>query len=89
MLTVHDPEKALASLPSPLLAADTLYLAKEPEIQTVKLTAGLHRQTWVNGANIFIDIHVANNTARSLKKIGGNLICVVIASLFYRYSRFS
>ncbi|KAK5444384.1 hypothetical protein LTS15_010499 [Exophiala xenobiotica] len=69
MLTVHDPEKALASLPSPLLAADTLYLAKEPEIQTVKLTAGLHRQTWVNGAKIFIDIHVANNTARSLKKI--------------------
>ncbi|EXJ94990.1 hypothetical protein A1O1_00108 [Capronia coronata CBS 617.96] len=69
MLTVHDPEKALASLPSPLLAADTLYLTREPEIQTVKLTAGLHRQTWVNGAAIFIDIHVLNNSTKSIKKI--------------------
>ncbi|KIW16173.1 hypothetical protein PV08_06224 [Exophiala spinifera] len=69
MLTIHDPEKALASLPSPLLAADTLYLAKEPDIQTVKLTAGLHRQTWVNGAKIFVDVHVANNTAKTVRKI--------------------
>lgn len=69
MLTVHDPEKALASLPSPLLATDTLYLAKEPDIQTVKLTAGLHRQTWVNGAKIFVDIHIANNTAKTVRKI--------------------
>ncbi|KAK6371292.1 hypothetical protein LTS17_009023 [Exophiala oligosperma] len=69
MLTVHDPEKALASLPSPLLAADTLYLATEPELQTVKLTAGLHRQTWVNGAKIFVDIHISNNSAKTVRKI--------------------
>lgn len=73
MLTIHDPERALASLPSPLLAADTLYLTPEPEIQTVKLTAGLHRQTWVNGAMIFIDIHIANNTAKSIKRIEAQL----------------
>lgn len=69
MLTVHDPERALASLPSPLLAADTLCLSREPEVQTVKLTAGLHRQTWVNGSMIFIDVHIANNTAKSIKKV--------------------
>lgn len=69
MLTVHDPEKALASLASPLLATDTLYLTREPDIQTVKVTAGLHRQTWVNGAMIFIDVHIANTTARTVKKI--------------------
>jgi hypothetical protein len=69
MLTVHDPEKALASLASPLLATDTLYLTREPDIQTVKLTAGLHRQTWVNGGMIFIDVHVANTTAKAVKKI--------------------
>lgn len=69
MLTIHDPEKALASLPSPLLAADILFLAREPEMQTVKLTAGLHRQTWVNGAMIFTDVHIANNTAKPIKKI--------------------
>ena len=69
MLTVHNPEKALASLPSPLLATDTLYWAREPNLQTVKLTAGLHRQTWVNGGLIFVDIHVANTTAKTVKKI--------------------
>ena len=69
MLTVHDPEKALASLASPLLATDTLYLAREPDPQTVKLTAGLHRQTWVNGSMIFIDVHIANNTAKVVKKV--------------------
>jgi len=69
MLTIHDPEKALASLPSPLLAADTLYLSREPDLQTVKLTAGLHRQTWVNGALIFIDVHICNNTPKTIKKI--------------------
>lgn len=73
MLTIHDPEKALASLSSPLIAADTLYLSREPEIQTVKLTAGLHRQTWVNGARIFIDVHVSNNTPKLIKKIEAQL----------------
>lgn len=68
MLTIHDPEKALASLPSPLLAADTMYISREPDIQIVKLTAGLHRQTWVNGGMIFVDIHISNNTSKSIKK---------------------
>ena len=69
MLTVHDPEKALASLPSPLLASDSLVLTSAGEAQNVRLTAGLHRQTWVNGAGIFVDIHVANNSTKSVKKI--------------------
>lgn len=69
MLTVHNPERALASLASPLLASDTIFLAREPDIQTVKLTAGLHRQTWVNGAMIFIDVHIANTTVKAIKKI--------------------
>lgn len=69
MLTVHDPEKALANLPSPLVATDVLTLALAPSLQTVKLTAGLHRQTWVNGGLIFVDIHIDNSTDRILKKI--------------------
>ena len=69
MLTVHDPEKALASLPSPLLATDTLYMARDSDVQTVKLTAGLHRQTWVNGGKIFLDVHIANTTGKAVKKI--------------------
>lgn len=69
MMTVHDPEKALASLPSPLLAEDTMYLSREPDLQIVKLNAGLHRQTWVNGAMIFLDIHISNNTSKLIKKV--------------------
>ncbi len=69
MLTVHDPEKALASLPSPLLAADSLTISHVAQSQSVKLTAGLHRQTWVNGGRIFVDVHVVNSTVRTIKKI--------------------
>ncbi|RMZ81017.1 hypothetical protein DV738_g2421, partial [Chaetothyriales sp. CBS 135597] len=69
MLTVYDPEKALASLPNPLLAADTLVVSHTPDLQSVKLTAGLHRQTWVNGGKIFVDVHVVNQSAKMLKKL--------------------
>ena len=69
MLTVHDPEKALASLPDPLLASDAVSIANNGQIDTCKLTAGLHRQTWVDGAAIFVDIHIANNTSKSVKKV--------------------
>ena len=69
MLTIHNPEKALASLPSPLLATDTLAVSHSPDVQLVKLTAGLHRQTWVNGGAIFVDVHVVNRTAKTMKKI--------------------
>ena len=69
MLTVHDPEKALASLPSPLLAADSLTLSNTAELQIVRLTAGLHRQTWVNGSKIFVDVHVVNGTGKNIKKL--------------------
>lgn len=69
MLTVYDPEKALASLPSPLLASETLSFSSGPEVHSVKLTAGLHRQTWVNGSRIFVDTHIVNSSLKVVKKI--------------------
>jgi hypothetical protein len=69
MLTVYDPEKALASLPSPVLASDLISFSSGTEVQRVELTAGLHRQTWVNGAMVFVDIHVANKGPKTIKKI--------------------
>ena len=69
MLTVHDPEKALSSLPSPLLATDNLTVGQSPEMQSVRITAGLHRQTWVNGSVIFVDVHVINQSSKTIKKI--------------------
>ena len=69
MLTVHDPEKALSSLASPLLASDSLTFSSGPQVHRIKLTAGLHRQTWVNGARIFVDIHIVNHSPKSIRKI--------------------
>jgi hypothetical protein len=74
MLTVYDPEKALASLPNPLLASDMISIQSGAEVQRVELTAGLHRQIWVNGAKIFVDIHVANKSSKTIKKIEIQLV---------------
>lgn len=83
LLTVYDPEKALASLPNPLLASDALSLPGGPSRRLVKLTAGLHRQTWVNASQIFVDIHVLNNTSKSLKRMEAQ---VEKRTLWYSYA---
>jgi hypothetical protein len=33
------------------------------------MTAGLHRQVWVSGSNIFVDIHIANGSRKTIKKL--------------------
>lgn len=67
--TVFDPYKALASLPAPLVATEALQLATSPGPQSVKVSAGLHRQIWVSGNSIFVDIHIVNKSDRCLKKL--------------------
>lgn len=69
MLTVFDPHKALASLPKPLIATETIELPNMPGPQTVKLTAGLHRQMWVSGNSLFVDLHIINKCHRTLKRL--------------------
>ena len=69
MLTVYDPEKVLSSLPNAMLASDQLSLPHGTGRETTKLTAGLHRQTWVNGAMIFVDVHIMNNSSINIKNI--------------------
>ncbi|KAL9619461.1 MAG: hypothetical protein Q9160_005898 [Pyrenula sp. 1 TL-2023] len=69
LLTVYDPEKALASLPSPLLASDSVAGKSGQRLHAVKLTGGLHRQTWVNGSQIFVDVHVVNQNSKAIKRI--------------------
>lgn len=46
-----------------------MYLSKKINTQMVKLTAGLHRQTWISGYPVFIDIHIENRTSRDVKKV--------------------
>lgn len=69
MLTVFDPYKALASLPKPLTATEKLELDDVPGPQHVKIIAGLHRQTWISGNLIFVDVHIINKSQRLLKKL--------------------
>ncbi|KAI4755150.1 hypothetical protein E4T52_14518 [Aureobasidium sp. EXF-3400] len=33
------------------------------------MTAGLHRQVWISGSSIFVDIHIANGSRKTIKKL--------------------
>jgi hypothetical protein len=37
--------------------------------ETLKVTAGLHRQVWVSGSSIFVDVHIVNKCRRPVKKL--------------------
>lgn len=62
-------EKALVNLSSPLVAVDEMPTSKRFNTQTVKLTAGLHRQTWISGYPVFVDMHIENKSSRDVKKV--------------------
>ncbi|KAI4177038.1 MAG: hypothetical protein LQ343_000518 [Gyalolechia ehrenbergii] len=59
-LTVHDPEKALVNLPNPLVVTDEVQSSHRGSLQTVVLTAGVHRQTWISGYPLFVDVRISN-----------------------------
>jgi hypothetical protein len=69
VLSTYDPEKALTSLPSPLTATDEFIIARMHGLESVRLTAGLHRQVWVSGGSIFVDVHTSNKTQKPIKKL--------------------
>ncbi|EUC33713.1 hypothetical protein COCCADRAFT_36468 [Bipolaris zeicola 26-R-13] len=69
VLPVYDPEKALVSLPSPLNASDEWIRPRGTTVEVVRLTAGIHRQVWVSGTNIFSDVYIANNSHKTVKRI--------------------
>lgn len=62
-------EKALMSLPSPLVASDEWARPRETTIEVVRVTAGLHRQVWVSGTSIYVDVHISNNSRKTIRKI--------------------
>ncbi|KAI9702223.1 MAG: hypothetical protein M1820_006306 [Bogoriella megaspora] len=69
VISVYDPEKALMSLPSPLTASDTFSMRHASGLETVKVTAGLHRQVWVSGTSVFVDITIDNDSRKPVKKL--------------------
>ncbi|KAL8866718.1 MAG: hypothetical protein Q9174_006128, partial [Haloplaca sp. 1 TL-2023] len=69
VLTVHDPEKALLNLPNPLVVTDDVQSSRRAHLDTVTLTAGLHRQTWISGYPLFVDIRISNHGSKAMKKV--------------------
>jgi hypothetical protein len=57
------------SLPSPLTASDEYTKPKESGAEIVRVSAGLHRQVWVSGTTMFVDVHIANSSKRSIKRL--------------------
>ncbi|KAK3176041.1 hypothetical protein OEA41_007363 [Lepraria neglecta] len=76
-------EKALVNLPNPLLASDELHLSKKSSTKTIRVTAGLHRQMWISGYPILIDIHTENRSSKALKRVDLQLEKTI---LFYNFS---
>jgi hypothetical protein len=71
-------EKALISLPSPLTASDEWVKARDTTLDVVRVTAGLHRQVWVSGTSIYVDVHIVNNSRKAIKKIELQLERVIL-----------
>jgi hypothetical protein len=57
------------SLPSPLTASDEWIKPHDTTIDVVRVTAGLHRQVWVSGTSIYVDVHIVNNSRKTIRKI--------------------
>lgn len=57
------------SLPSPLTASDEWVKVRNTTVDVVRVTAGLHRQVWVSGTSIYVDVHIANDSRKAIKKI--------------------
>ncbi|KAK0929721.1 hypothetical protein LTR91_001237 [Friedmanniomyces endolithicus] len=73
ILPTYDPEKALTSLANPLTATDEMVLPRTNGFERIKLTAGLHRQVWVSGSTLFVDLYVLNKTHKHVKRLDLNL----------------
>ncbi|KAI9803635.1 MAG: hypothetical protein M1833_000547 [Piccolia ochrophora] len=69
LLSAFDPEKALVSLPSPLTAVDEYIIDRGGVSETIRVTAGVHRQTWISGTTAFVDVYVRNYTGKTIRKI--------------------
>lgn len=78
VVPTYDPERALTSLPSPLVASDELSIQRWGATETLNLTAGLYRQVWVSGSSIFVDLHISNKTHKHVKRVELSLERVIL-----------
>ena len=62
---------------------DEMPMSKRNTTRTVKLTAGLHRQTWISGYPVFVDMHIDNKSDKEVRKVELQL---AKTTLFHSYS---
>lgn len=62
-------EKALVNLPNPLVVTDEVQSSHRGSLQTVVLTAGVHRQTWISGYPLFVDVRISNRGVKIVRKV--------------------
>lgn len=75
-------EKVLVNLSSPLVASEELQFTKVDGSLPIKLTAGLHRQTWISGYMLFVDVHINNGSHKTVNKIEVQLVKSTIVHSF-------
>lgn len=73
------------SLPNPLTASDEYIKTHSNRFDVVRVTAGLHRQVWVSGTSIYVDVQVVNHSRKTIKKIELQLERDI---LFYKHVRY-
>lgn len=78
-------ERALISLPSPLTATEQ-FVVSESRHERIAVTAGLHRQVWVSGTNLFADVHIVNDSHKTIRKLELKLERIVLC---YNHVRLS
>ncbi|KAL8737115.1 MAG: hypothetical protein Q9181_002009 [Wetmoreana brouardii] len=62
-------EKALLNLPNPLVVTDEVQSSHRGSLDTVVLTAGVHRQTWISGYPLFVDVRILNRGSKAVRKV--------------------
>lgn len=78
-------ERALVSLPSPLTAAERAVISHRRH-ESIVVTAGLHRQVWVSGTNLFTDVHIVNDSHKTVRKLELRLERIVLCYNHVSYS---
>ena len=68
------------NLPNPLTAYDELFFSIGA-YNVIKLTVGVHRQAWVSGNAIFVDVHVSNRSTKKVKRI--DLLLEKVTTLYH------
>ncbi|KAI9806325.1 MAG: hypothetical protein M1825_006440 [Sarcosagium campestre] len=82
LLSAFDPDKALVSLPSPLMATDEKAFERAGILEAIRVTAGMHRQNWVSGTRAFVDVKMRNFSQKNIRRIDISLERCII---FYEH----